>query len=402
MKFTYQARTEEGESKRGFIEASSREAALDILKQYGLYPTSLSPHRRPLKEMLPSAFRDVSRQDVILFTRQLSIMVRSEIPVVETLETIAKQVDKEIFKEKILKMSQFVEDGRPLSEAMENFPDMFSDFYIGMIRAGEKAGEVPQSLDYLADYLEKNQKLKSQLIGALLYPIFVSVFFVLLMFVMSIFVVPNFKTVFEDMEIELPLITQIVIGASEVLKNWWWVFLVLFFGVSSLIFYLFENEETKKKMDKLLLRVPLISGLLKKVYLSRIALNLSTLISSGVPISDALEVTADLVGNHVYQEIVLEARKEVRAGSEISSVFRSYPDKFSVFFNQMMVTGERAGKLESTLGNIVTFYEKEVDETLERLLKFIEPVLIIVLGVLVGGLALSLFIPLFQQGGLAM
>ncbi len=402
MKFTYQARTEEGESKKGVIEASSREAALEILRQYGLYPTSLSPHNKSLKEMLPSVFRDVSRQDVILFTRQLSIMVRSEIPVVETLETIAKQVDKEIFKERILKMAQFVEDGRPLSEAMENFPDMFSDFYIGMIRAGEQAGEVPQSLDYLADYLEKNQKLKGQLVGALLYPIFVSLFFVLLIFVMSIFVIPNFKTVFEDMEIELPLITQIVIKASEVLRSWWWVFLVLFFGAASLIFYFFENEETKKKADQFLLEVPLISGLLKKVYLSRIALNLSTLISSGVPISDALEVTADLVGNHAYKEIILEARKEVRSGSEISSVFKSYPDKFSVFFNQMMVTGERAGKMESTLGNIVTFYEKEVDQTLERFLKFIEPALIIVLGVLVGGLALSLFIPLFQQGGLAM
>jgi len=402
MRFAYRARTEEGEIQAGFVEASSKDAALDILREYGLFPTSLEEGGKSFREIFPSFFGRASLRDIVLFTRQLAILVKSEISVVESLETIARQTKKAGLKEKILDIAQQVEDGTTLSKALSSFPDMFSGFYIGMMKSGEKSGNIPESLDYLASYLERERDLKDQFLGAILYPAFVLAMFTFLLLVMSIFVVPSFQEIFQEMDIELPILTQIVVSTAMLLRNWWWVLLILFFGVGSAVFYIFQNKQIRAKLDGIYLRIPMLGGLLRKIYLSRIALNISTLVSGGVSISETLEVTAELVGNDIYKKILLETREGVRAGKEISSIFTAYPKFFSIFFIQMVVTGEKSGNLDGALQNVVVFYKKEVDKTLTQLMKFIEPILIIFLGVLIGGLALSLFIPLFQQGGLAM
>ena len=402
MKFAYRARTEGGEIQAGFVEASSKDAALDILREYGLFPTSLEEGKKSFREAFPSFFGRVSLRDIVLFTRQLAILVKSEISVVESLETIARQTKKVDLKEKILDIAQQVEDGTTLSKALNTFPDMFSGFYIGMMKSGEKSGNIPECLDYLASYLERERDLRDQFLGAILYPAFVLAIFTFLLLAMSIFVVPSFQEIFQEMNIELPILTQIVVSAAMLLRDWWWALLILFFGAGSAIFYFFQNKQIRTKLDEVYLRIPMLGGLLKKIYLSRIALNISTLVSGGVSISETLEVTAELVGNNIYKKILLETREGVRAGKEISSILTVYPKFFSIFFIQMIVTGEKSGNLDSALQNVVVFYKKEVDRTLTQLMKFIEPILIIFLGVLIGGLALSLFIPLFQQGGLAM
>jgi len=402
MKFAYRARTEEGGIQAGFVEASSKDAALYILREYGLFPTSLEEGGKSFREIFPSFFGRASLRDIVLFTRQLAILVKSEISVVESLETIARQTKKAGLKEKILDIAQQVEDGTTLSKALSSFPDMFSGFYIGMMKSGEKSGNIPESLDYLASYLERERDLKDQFLGAILYPAFVLAIFTFLLLVMSIFVVPSFQEIFQEMDIELPVLTQIVISTAMLLRDWWWVLLILFFGVGSAIFYFFQNKQIRAKLDEVYLRIPMLGGLLRKIYLSRIALNISTLVAGGVSISETLEVTAELVGNDIYKKILLETREGVRAGKEISSIFTAHPKFFSIFFIQMIVTGEKSGNLDGALQNVVVFYKKEVDRTLTQLMKFIEPILIIFLGVLIGALALSLFIPLFQQGGLAM
>lgn len=401
MKFSYQARTEEGDVQTGFIEASSEEAALGILQQYGLYTTSLTQIKEPFWQKQISFLTQARQKDIVSFTRQLAIMSRSSIPLVESLETIARQTNKPGFKEKILEMAKEIEGGSTISEAFGDFPDIFSSFYIGMLKAGEASGDIPEALDYLADYLEREQGFRSKLIGAMVYPAFVLGVFFFILVIMSIHVVPTFAEIFEDMQMELPITTRIVILAADIVKGWWWAIILTILFLGGLLVRLLKNEDNKRSFDRAALDIPFVNIFFKKVYLSRIALNLSTLISGGVPISQTLKITSDLVGNDVYKEILLETRKGVRSGKNMSSIFSTYPKEFSLLFIQMIIVGEKTGHLEKALKNIVDFYQREVDDMLNAFVKLLEPIMIVMLGGLVAILALSLFVPLFQEGGLA-
>jgi type II secretory pathway component PulF len=325
-------------------------------------------------------------------------MLRSNIPVVESIETIARQLKKLNFRDQILKIAELVEGGDSLSRALSSFPDLFSPFYIGMVKSGEASGNVPESLDYLADYLERQQDFTSKVIMAIIYPAFVLAVFFGIMLLMGIVVIPRFGEIFAGMGTDLPFLTRLVIEGATFVKQHW---LLLVFGLIGLGFcgYLFlKSRETKKALDGIVLDLPILGSFFKKFFLVHIALNLSTLISGGVPISHALEISSDVVGNNVYKKIILQTRDGVRAGQTISSILSAYPEQFPLFFVQMTVVGEKTGHLEKTLKNVVTLYQKEVDRTLEALIKFLEPALIIFLGILVALLAFALFVPLFQRG----
>lgn len=396
MRFSYQARTEEGEIQTGFVEASSREAALSVLQRYGLYVTYLTQLKEPFWQRRIEFFREASKGDIVAFTRQLSIMLKSEIPVVESLESVVRQTKKMGFQEKILKIAEMVEGGSTLSQAFSNFPEIFSPFYVGMLKSGEASGRIPESLEYLADHLEREQDFISKIITSIIYPAFILAVFFLVLFLMAIFLVPQFAEIFAG--IELPFLTRLVLGAADFLKRSWWILFLLFSGLGFSIFFSLKSEEGRKFLDKFSLDLPIFSDFLKKIYLSRFSLNLSTLIAGGVPITQALEITGDVVGNSVYKEIILKTRDGVRAGESISSVLASYPEVFPPLFLQMTIVGERAGHLEKTLQNVFTFYQKEVDRALDTFVKFLEPMLIIFLGLLVALLAVSLFLPIFQKG----
>jgi len=398
MKFSYQARTKEGEMQTGFVEASSREAALGVLQKYGLYITYLSAVEEPFWEKRVEFLKKISKNDTVFFTRQLSVMLKSSIPVVESLETIAHQIKKPKFRELVLKIAEDIEGGSTLSQAFAPHRALFSPFYIGMMKSGETSGTVSESLDYLADYLEKEQDFTSKMVTALIYPIFVLGVFLLVITIMGIVVVPRFAEVFQGMEGELPITTRIIIGFSGFLKNWWmvFVFFVAVFGVC--IYILLKSEESKEFLDKYSLEMPIMGDFLKKYFLTRVALNLSTLVAGGVPILQALEISGDIVGNRRYKDIILKTREGVKAGQTLSSVLLGYPEEFPLLFVQMTVVGERTGHLESTLKNIVTLYEKEVDRTVDSFIKLLEPMMILILGGLVAFLAMSLFVPLFQKG----
>lgn len=398
MKFSYQARTKQGEVQTGFVEASSREGALEVLQHYGLYVTYLSEIQEPFWQKRIGFFRRASKKDVVFFTRQLAIMLKSNIPVVESLEIIARQIKKIGFQEQVLKVAESVEGGESLSKALSPFPNLFSKFYLGMVKSGEISGNVPGSLDYLADYLEKEQDFKSKIIMSVIYPFFVLLVFFAVMLIMGIVVVPRFGEVFEGMEGELPIVTRLIIAFSLGIKQWWPALLVSFVIFIVGLFFLFKLKETRKFLDKAFLELPIAKEFFKKFFLAHIALNLSTLISAGIPIAQALEITGDIVGNDVYNKLLLEARDGVRGGRKISSILSTHPETVTLFFIQMTVVGEKTGHLEKTLQNVVNVYQKEVDRSVEGFLRFLEPALIIVLGVLVAIAAIGLFVPLFQKG----
>lgn len=397
MKFNYQTRTKEGEIQTGIVEAASKEAALNLLYKHGLYVTFLEEAALPIYAKRIKIFERISRKDIVLFSRQLSIMFKSEISLVEALGTLANQAKNSDFKEKILKLSEEVEGGTPLSKALSRYPKLFNHFYVSMVKSGEASGKLSGALDYLADHLEREYHLASRIRGAMIYPALVVFVVLVVLFLMMFFVVPHLTEVLEVTGQELPIVTQIVIGLSGFSRKWGWILILGLAIFTVIIFrYYYKTAEGKKFFEKFFLKLPLIGEFLKMVYLSRFAENLSTLISGGLPIAKALEISGEIVGNTVYKEIIFQTRDEVRKGERISSVLQRHPEAFPPMFCQMVLVGEKTGTLEKTLINVVDFYQKEVDRTIDNLLSILEPLLIIFLGLIVAGLMASILLPLYK------
>lgn len=403
-KFNYQARTEEGQTKAGVVEASDRESAFKVLKEYGYYVTNLERvGEKPLLSRKISLFEGVSLKDIVNFTRQLAIMFRSEVPLVDALRALAVQWQDPDFKQTIMEVSEDVEGGSNLSDALSHYPETFSRFYIAMVKAGEASGNLSNSLNYLADYLERKNDLNSKIKGAALYPAFVVGVIIAILSLMIFFVFPRLEQVLERSAAELPWMTKMTLSSASFLRQWGWLILLMIaFVVTVTLHYFRRTEEGRKKWDQISLQLPLIGTFLRKIYLSRFARNLSTLIQGGLPIAQALEITGRVVGNNAYQKVIMNTRNKVRRGEAISTVLSQHPDLIPPLVVQMVSVGEKTGTLDSTLMHVVDFYEKEVERFSENLLNLLEPILIIILGVIVGGIVLTVFMPLYQlrMGGL--
>jgi len=400
MKFNYQARTKAGEIQTGTIDASSKEAALTLLQGYGFYVTALEKAQPPFYARELKLFQRASAKDVMRFTRQLSLMFQSKVPLVEALEVLARQDPKLDFKEKILKISERIEGGAPLSEALSSYPNLFSLFYIGMVKSGETSGKLGEVLVYLAEHLEREHNFFSKIRGAMTYPAFVLVVFIVVMIIITTFVVPSIAKTLEATGIELPLITKETIAFSAFFKKGWWIIGLVFFALAAFVYRYLKTLKGRKFFDGLILSIPWLGSFLKKVYLSRLAETLASLISAGLHIIKALEVTGDTINNYPYRSLILETREGVRRGERMSVIFGQHPALVSPFFIQMLIVGERAGRLEESLRNIVTFYRDEVNRSIEKFLSLLEPIFIVVLGTFVGGIMISVFLPLYQLGAL--
>ncbi|MDP2641476.1 MAG: type II secretion system F family protein [Candidatus Yanofskybacteria bacterium] len=396
MKFQYQARNNEGQAQSGVVEASSRDAALQILDRYGLYVTVLEGEASSLFSRKIEIFSGVSRKEIMIFARQLAIMFKAEVPLIEALQATAQQTGNKNFKEKLLTMSQDVEAGVALSQALSRYPDAFSSFFINMVKSAEASGKLSDVLEYLAQHEEREYELNSKVKGAFVYPAFVVFIAGSVLFMMMFFVVPNITKVIVDAGGELPAITQALARFTEIVRTFWWLF--LFVGGGSIVFLLryLKTPEGKRFFGIYALKVPLVGSFLRMIYLTRFAENLSTLVSGGIPIVQALEITANIVGNEVYKELILSAQEGVKRGERISTLLKEHPREFPPLFTQMVFVGEKSGALDQVLSNVVGFYQKEVERTITSFIGLLEPALIVVLGVSVGGLMASLLLPLYQ------
>jgi len=398
MRFNYQARTETGGTQTGIVEASSREAAFNILKSHDLYVTVLEEATTPFYAAKLRIFEMVTRKDIVLFSRQLSIMFKSNVPIVETLKTVAKQTKKFKLKEKILKISEEVEGGTSLSKAFSIYPGLFTNFYINMVKSGEASGKLSEVFTYLADYLEREQSFRSKMTGAMIYPIFILIVFAGVVAIIMVYVIPQLAEVLKGTGQELPLITKIVIAASDFLKKRWWLVLSVLIVLVIGLWRFTKTKTGKEFFDRNLLKLPLIGVFLKKLYLSRFALNLSTLISGGLPITQALDITGEVVNNNVYKEVIFETRDQVKRGETISSILEKYPKLIFPLFYQMVMVGEKTGTIDSSLLNVVSFYQEDVDRTLDNFVRLLEPIFIILLGGAVAVLMGAVLLPLYSTG----
>ena len=397
MKFNYQARTQKGDIQTGTVEAFSREAALALLQKHKLFITFLRKAEvRPFYAKRIKILERISKKDIVTFSRQLSLMFRSKIPLVEALQILAGQSRNLSFREKILTLSEEIKSGTPFSQALARYPKLFSSFYVSMVKSGEVSGTLTESLDYLADHLEREYHLFSKIKGAMIYPALIVVVMLGVLAVMMFFVIPNIALVLTETGQELPFLTKIVIAFSEFFRSWGWILALAFFGFLVLIFRYFKTPAGKKLGDRTILRLPLVGPFLKMIYLSRFAENLSTLISGGLPITQALEITGEIVGNDVYQTIVLHTKDEVSRGERISSVLAQYPEHFPPILTQMVTVGEKTGTLDQSLMSVVDFYRKELEHSTDNLLSILEPVLIVFLGLVVAGLMAAVLLPLYK------
>ena len=398
MKFNYQARTKEGESKSGIVEASNREAAFAALKAKDLFVTILEEVSIPIYARKLEFLERVTSKDIVVFSRQLSIMIKSKVPLVETLRTIAAQTRKLGFREKILKIVEEIEGGGTLSKAFALYPKLFTPFYINMVKSGEASGKLNEIFLHLADYLEKENAFRSKLAGAMIYPAFIVIVFVAVVLIIMVYVIPQLAEVLMSTDQELPWITEVVMNTSVFLQTGWWVILLIMVGIVVGIVRFAKSKFGKDFFDKTFLKIPLLSGFLKKVYLSRFALNLSTLVSGGLPIVQALDITGKVVGNTRYQEIIFETRDGVKKGETISSILERYPKYISPLFFQMIIAGEKTGSVDESLLNVVQFYQDDVDRSLDTFVRLLEPIFIVVLGGFVAGLMGAVLMPLYSGG----
>lgn len=391
MKFSYQARTEEGELRIGDIEASSREAAALLLRKYELFPTVL---KKSKVEPILGRFqirKQISKKDLAAFSKQLGLMLSSRVSPVEALLIIASQIKNFDFREKIIRMGGLIEKGNPFSEAFSLFPEYFDDFYINLIKSGESTGKIPESLNHLGDHLETEYDIISRIKGALAYPILVLFVTVVISIIVMFWVIPGLAEMLEVFEGQPSFFTKLIFSFFDFLRIWGWLLILLFLGIIGFFWNYFRTKEGKKILDKFSLKIPLFGDFFKKLYLARFSESLSTLISAGLPITKALRITGEVIGNSVYKKIIDETEKEVSQGENISSVLIRYPELIPPFVSQMIRVGEKTGKLDETLLEIVNFYEKEVKVMTETFMSILEPVLIIFVGIIVAILAISVY-----------
>lgn len=403
MKFFYQSRSKDGASKKGVIEAESKKAALEALEKHGFYVTSLKQEateklKKDINIKIPF-IREVSQKEIVAFTRQLSVMLKSAIPPLQALKAQANQIKNKRFQEILWRMTQSVEMGTPLSQAFGMYPKIFNQFFVSMVKSGEATGKVADSLLYLADHLEEEYNFNQKVMGAMIYPAFIMLALVAAFFLAIFFIVPKLKEILESFSGNLPWATKLIMGLSDFVKGGGWIGVFFIFGALAVLpAILKKNKEAKIIYDKLILKIPVMGKFFSKINLVRFTENLSVLISAGLPINQALSITHDIVGNTVYKRIIKDISDRVARGEKISSVALENPSYIPPFVTQMISTGEETGKLDETLMDAVRFYRQEIERTASNLTTIIEPVMILLIGIVIAIFAVSIFVPLFKIG----
>ncbi len=415
IEFSYKARNKAGKIEQGFIEAKDRNRAANILKRRNLYPVSIVDASDDLggeQKIIGSLIvrnaegqiainmgeKKAGLRDVIIFSKQLSTMLLSGVPLIQGLDILAGQQPSKQFGYTIKKIKKKIEDGATLSDALSDFPREFGKLYTALVRAGESSGSLDTVLLKIVMYLERQKKIQGQLKSATMYPMIVSFIAVAVFGFLMAVVVPQMANTFKGAGLELPGITKAVIWTSDfIVANWMYEIAVIAGGLFGTRFA-FTNPKTRPYVDLLLLKVPLIGPLLLKIGVSRFCQTMATMLASGVNILDSLDICAESAGNDVLEKMTLDIKKAVSEGSSFAE-----PLAEAKLFPKMVVSmvdvGERSGSLDEMLQKVSSFYEEEVDEAIDGMIKMIEPIMICVLGAIIGFILIGMFLPIFDMGG---
>jgi type IV pilus assembly protein PilC len=391
--FVWKGRTATGAAASGEIAASSQADVVASLRQKKIIPTSIKIKEE--KKGLGFFGARVSRRALAVFTRQFATMLNAGLPLLSCLEILAKQTESPALRRVLGEVRTDVEGGLSLADALRRQPKVFDNLYVNMVESGETGGALDVILVRLANYLEKSAALIRKIRGAMIYPIIVLLAAVVGISVLLIFVIPVFARMFEGVGADLPAMTQLVVALSNLLKVWALPLLIIFIALFTIIRRWHKTESGAKAIDPIMLKLPIFGNLIRKQSIARLSRTLSTLLSSGVPIIDALEITARSSGNWVVEDAILKARSSIKGGENIADPL-SKTAVFPPMVTQMIAIGEASGGLDEMLSKVADFYDAEVDQAVENLTSALEPVIMIVLGGVVGFIVISMYLPIFQ------
>src|SRR5687767_3820637 len=390
--FTYTARTLTGELKSATMEAPSRDEVVNQLKRQRLNVVKVDEQAKQKK---PGSGK-ITMRDIVIFTRQFSTMINAGLPLVQALDILSKQSESKGLQQVTKAVVFDVESGHTVADALANHPKAFGDLYVNMVAAGEAGGILDTILMRLATFLEKNDALVRKVKGAMIYPAVIMSVAAIAIIVLLWKVIPVFESMFASVGQALPLPTRIVIGASRFLKSYWWV---VFGGIAGGAFLLkryYASNNGKLVIDRLMLKMPVLGDVLRNSAVSRFTRTLGTLISSGVSILEGLEITAKTAGNRVIQDAIMASRASIAGGDTIAQPLQK-SKVFPPMVISMIAVGEQTGGLDEMLSKIADFYDEEVDAAVSNLLSLLEPIMIVFLGVVVGGMVVAMYLPIFDM-----
>ncbi len=388
--YEYTARTLSGETQTGTVELPSLEDVRQHLRRNNLRIVRVREQARRKRT------RRIPTRDIVIFTRQFATMINSGLPLVQSLDILAQQTENKALSDVTRQVVYDVESGNTLADALDKHRNAFSTLYVNMVAAGEAGGILDTILLRLATFLEKNDAIIRKVKGAMIYPAVILSVAVVAIVVLLVFVIPTFQQMFASVNLELPVPTRIVIGLSQLLQGWWWLIGLGVVAFALAIRSYYQTESGRLNLDRVLLGVPVLGDLLRKSAIARFTRTLGTLLSSGVAILDGLEITARTAGNRVIHDAVMESRGSIAGGETIAGPLE-HSGVFPPMVTSMIAVGEATGGLDEMLSKIADFYDDEVDAAVTALLSLMEPVMIVVLGVVVGGMIIAMYLPIFDM-----
>jgi len=398
-KYFYSATSLEGEPKTGTVEVKDEhELARDLRKEgYVLVSASLEKSKRKLD--LFQGIARVSLKDKLFFTRNLRLMIKSGIPLPRALGIISLQTENKKFKEALLRIKEDVLKGKKLSESLQKFPNIFSELFCSMIEIGEETGNFEEVLNNLAEQMERTYELRARVKGAMIYPSVIIVAMIGIGILMLITVVPKLAQTFEDLGMELPLTTRIVLMSADLIISYWYILVAFFLASALLVKKTFQSKGRSKLIDKIILKIPIVSSIIKETNIAYTARTLSALINSGVPIVKSLEIISRTLDNIFFREAIVVSAEEVKKGKKLSDVLKNFSSIYPVTFSEMVAIGEETGETANILEKIADFSEGEVTNLTKNLSAVIEPAIMIVVGSAIGFFAVSMIQPMYSMLG---
>jgi len=398
MLFNYNAITNTGEKKTGNVEAPSKDLAIGAIQRRGLIITSISEDEGK-KGLFDFSFRkNISSKDVVIMSRQISTLFEAQVSALKAFNLLATNTENQALVRVLNNVSEDIQSGLSISMSLSKHPDVFSDFYVNMVKSGEESGKLTQVFSYLADYLDRQYQLTSKTKNALIYPSFVMGVFFIVMIMMFVFIVPKLAVMIKESGQVVPVSTAIVMWFSDFLIKYGLFLLAAVVIFALYIYRMTKTEKGQKYLDNLKIQTPVFKNIYSKLYLSRIADNMDTMLSSGIPIIRAIEITSAVVGNRVFEDILKESMEAVKSGSSFSDALARHPEIPAIMAGMVRV-GEETGSMGSILKTLGHFYNREVNDAVDTMVSLIEPIMIIALGLGVGLLLTSILSPIYNIAG---
>jgi len=396
MLFKYKAVTSTGEQRLGTIEAFNVDIAINQLQKTGLIVSQVTSNEdKEFKISLFSFMNRISNKDIVILSRQIATLFTAQVSALRVFRLLSEQAENPVLKKYLVTISEDIQGGSSISNALEKYPSAFSGFYVNMVRSGEESGKLDEIFNYLADYMDRTYEVTSKAKNALIYPAFIILTFIGVMGLMFTVIIPKIALMITDSGQPIPFYTQVVLWISNVLVNHIILILIGTIVICYLFYTYIKTEEGAIYLDRFKLEVPYLGSLYKKLYLSRISDNLNTMIISGIPILKALEITSAVVDNRIYQAIITDALKKVKEGTPLSEAFSQHKE-IPALLTQMIKVGEETGELGSILKSLSKFYQREVTSAVDTLVGLIEPVMIVALGLGVGFLLAAVLMPIYN------